>query len=147
MDFILSDFKHNIDIQIRFNDVDGFRHVNNSIMQEYFDLGRMSYLVKLLNFNYQLVDDENLVIVSTKTDFIQPIHLGDVLKVYTKVCHLGKKSLTMIQWLVKDGAENPSVTCLSVLAGFNPAKETSMIIPDKWKKILVEYEKVLSFKK
>ena len=140
MEFQLSDFKHNLDIQVRFNDVDGFRHVNNSIMHEYFDLGRMSYLIKLLNFNYKLVDDENLVIVSTKTDFIKPVHLDDKLKVYSKVYQIGDKSLKMIQWLVKEGDEDASVTCLSTLAGFIPSKESSMEIPDKWILALKEYE-------
>ncbi|MCL2074169.1 MAG: acyl-CoA thioesterase [Marinilabiliaceae bacterium] len=147
MEFQLSDFNHHLDIQIRFNDVDGFRHVNNSIMFEYFDLGRMSYLSEILKLNYELVDDENLVIVSTKTDFILPIHLGDSLKVYTKLFQIGEKSVSMIQWLIKNGDNKPSVTCLSVLAGFNTATETSMIIPDKWKKLLTGFEKELLLNK
>jgi acyl-CoA thioester hydrolase len=140
MSIKLSDFKHIIDIQVRFNDVDGFRHVNNSVIQEYFDLGRMYYLINILNFNYTSIDDQNLVIVSNKTDFIKPLHLFDNLKVYTKVYQLGEKSLKMIQWLVKENDDNPAVTCDSVMAGFITSKETSMEIPEKWRIELIEYE-------
>jgi len=139
----LSDFKHNLEIQIRFNDVDGFRHINNAIVQEYFDLGRMDYLINILNFDYKQVDNENLVIVSNKTDFFQPLHLLDKLKVYTKVYQIGEKSIKMLQWLVKDDEINPAVTCSSVMAGFIPSKETSMAIPDKWRKALNEYENLI----
>jgi len=138
----LSDFNHSLAIQTRFNDVDGFRHVNNAVMQEYFDLGRMDYLINMLNFDYKQVDSENLVIVSNKTDFFQPVHLFDKLKVYTKVYQIGDKSLKMLQWLVKEGDNNPAVTCSSVMAGFIPSKEISMPIPDKWRKALSEYEKI-----
>jgi acyl-CoA thioester hydrolase len=147
MDFISTDFKHITDIQIRFNDVDGFRHINNSIIQEYFDLGRMHYLIDILTFDYQNVNDQNLVIVSNKTDFIKPLHLFDNLKVYTKVYQIGDKSLKMLQWLVNDKEEHPSVTCDSVMAGFISSKEISMVIPDKWRDKLFEYEGHILLKK
>ena len=140
MELQLSNFKHSLEIQIRFNDIDSFNHVNNAITHEYFDLGRMSYLSDILNFEYIKLDDKNLVIVSTKTDFIQPVHLEDKLTVYTKVFYIGDKSLKMMQWLVKDGKTTPAVTCASVMAGFIPSKEISMEIPDKWRIALNQYE-------
>lgn len=140
MDFQLSDFKHSIEIQIRFNDVDGFNHINNAVIQEYFDLGKMDYLIKTLNYDYKNVENDNLVIVSYKTDFFSPVHLFDKLKVYTKVYQIGEKSLKILQWLVKKNEINPAVTCNSVMAGFIPSKEISIVIPDKWRVKLEEYE-------
>ena len=101
----------------------------------------MYYLINTLNFNYKSVDDQNLVIVSNKTDFIKPLHLFDKLKVYTKVYKIGDKSIKMLQWLVKENDNNPSVTCDSVMAGFITSTETSMSIPDKWRKDLIDFEK------
>jgi len=147
MELTLSDFNHSLDIQIRFNDVDGYRHVNNSIVQEYYDLGRMAYLIDVLKFDYKHVDNESLVIVSIKTDFIQPVYINDQIKVYTKVYQIGEKSIRMIQWLVKKEDKAPSVTCDSVLSGFDPIKETSILITEKWKKMMLDFEKNILIKK
>ena len=38
---VLEDFYHVTGIQIRFNDADGFGHVNNTIIQEYFSTLRI----------------------------------------------------------------------------------------------------------
>ena len=38
------DFKISTPVQLRFNDLDGYGHANNSSMQAFFDLGRAAYL-------------------------------------------------------------------------------------------------------
>ena len=40
MDIEKINFKHTIPVQIRFNDLDVFAHVNNAVIQEYFDLAQ-----------------------------------------------------------------------------------------------------------
>ena len=141
MEYKLSDFNHKVDIQIRFNDIDGFRHVSNSVIFEYLDIGRLDYFQKALDMKFNIVDNESLVVVSTKTDYCRPAHLWDKLSVYSKVYKLGGKSLKMIQWIVRDGEEEPLTICDSVLSGFIPDKEQSMSIPDKWRNLLNEFEK------
>ena len=141
MEYKLSDFNHKVDIQIRFNDIDGFRHVSNSVIFEYLDVGRLGYFQKVLSAKFNVYNDESLVVVSTKTDYCTPAHLWDKLSVYSKIYKLGGKSIKMLQWLVKEGEEEPLVICDSVLVGFIPDKEQSLTIPDKWRCLLNEFEK------
>ena len=142
MEYKLSDFNHKIDIQVRFSDIDGFRHVNNSVFFQYFDVGRMSYFQNVLGIRFNNDDKESLVVVSTKTDYGRPAYLWDKLSVYSKVYKLGGKSLKMIQWVVRNGEENPLVICDSVLSGFVPSIEQSIVIPDKWRNTLKDFEKL-----
>ena len=42
-----SEFVSDVPIQMRFNDVDALGHVNNSMYQQYFDLGRVDYFLRM----------------------------------------------------------------------------------------------------
>lgn len=136
----LSDFHLELPIQIRFNDIDGLGHINNAVYQEYFDLGRIQYLKQILGSQLG-VNDQNLVVVSYKTDFAKPLYLHDEITVFTRVYKLGEKSLRMMQWLVKKGEDMPRVVCDAVMAGFMPSTERSMVLPKAWRCSFNEFEK------
>ena len=140
MEHHLFDFHHRLFIQIRFNDVDGFGHINNAIYQEYFDLGRVDYIEKTLGPLFG-AEDQHLVVVSNKTDFTRPLYLKDEIEVFTRIYRLGNKSLRMIQWLVKKGEETPRVTCDSVMVGFITTKEKGMVLPEVWRQRFNVFEK------
>lgn len=136
-----SDFNHRLAIQMRFSDVDGFGHVNNSVVQEYCDLGRMYYLRDVLGWIPGATDsDDQLVVVSTKTDFMGQILLGQPIEVCTKVYAFGTKSLKMIQWIVEKEADQPLSVCESVMAGFRKSAGVSFPLPDEWKAAIESYE-------
>ena len=142
MEYTLSDFKHSIEIQSRFSDIDGLAHVNNSVYYQYFDIGRVNYFQDVLGVGFNRKDKKSLVLVSTKTDYGRPAHLWDKLSVYTKVYKLGVKSVRVMQWVVRNGEETPLVVCDSVMSGFAPGIEQSIVIPDEWKELLKEFENI-----
>lgn len=129
----LNEFFHETPIQIRFNDVDGFGHVNNTVIQEYFDIGRVHYLNDALGVKNLWKDGRHLVIVSNKTDFFQQTMSDDKVKVLTRIYRLGGKSLRMLQWVLKEGETSPTATCDSVMVGFNTATGEGMLLPDDWR--------------
>ncbi len=128
-------------IQIRFNDADSFGHVNNTIIQEYFDLGRVFYFRKVFG---EPIDWNNFraIIASIKTDFLAQVFLNDKLVVRTKILKIGNKSLTVIQHLVDD-KEEIKATCHSVMVGYDPAIGDSVQISDEWKQQIKQVEKDL----
>ncbi len=137
----LSEFFHETPIQIRFNDVDGFGHVNNIVIQEYFDIGRVHYLKDALGAENLWKDGRHLVIVSNKTDFFEQTMPDDKIRVFTRIYQLGGKSLRMIQWILKEGVSTPTATCDSVMVGFNSATSKGMQIPDDWRSDFNQLEK------
>lgn len=133
-------FNHTLSLQIRFNDIDRLGHVNNAVVQEFFDLGRISY------FNSTLGDllgkeGQQLVIVSYKTDFYQQIMPNDKMEVRTKIYKLGNKSIRMWQWIAVVGENTPKAINDSVLSGFYSGTDKSMVIPEEWRQIFNTFEK------
>jgi len=129
----LKDFFHETPIQIRFNDVDEFGHVNNTVIQEYFDIGRIHYFHASLGADNLWKDGRQLVIVSNKTDFFQQTLSNDKIRVLTKIYRLGSKSLRMLQWIMKEGEKSATATCDSVMVGFNGNTGQGMVLPDDWR--------------
>jgi len=125
-------FHQETPIQLRFNDLDSFGHVNNTTIQEYFDLGRIFYFRKVFG---EPIDWDNFqaIVASIKTDFMAPVFLNDQLVVKTKITKIGNKSIQLSQILV-EGEKVIKATCDSVMVGFNPKTQSSIEISDKWRK-------------
>lgn len=131
------DFKHSVSVQMRFSDVDGFGHVNNAVYSDYYDIGRMHYMQDVLGWlPGETHRDNQLVVVSTKTDFNGQVFLGQDIQVLTRVVTLGNKSLKMVQWIIETGSEEPLSVCESVMAGFQRSTGTSFVLPDEWRKAI-----------
>ena len=135
------DFKHKVPVQMRFSDVDGFGHVNNGVYSDYYDLGRMYYMRDVLGWlPGDTKRDDQLVVVSTKTDFLGQIFLGQSIQVLTRVYELGNKSLKMVQWLIEEDSEEPLSVCESVMAGFRRSEGISFVLPEEWREAVKKYE-------
>ena len=89
-------YYHSLPIQIRFNDVDRYGHVNNNSYFAYYDLGKEEYLRNVLKMDYRN-SDVVPVIANINADFILPIFYGDEIIIETRVSHIGKKSFTLKQ--------------------------------------------------
>ena len=132
-------FKHTLPIQIRFNDLDVFSHVNNAVIQEYFDLGRLHYLQKVLEGELK-TGRYTLVVASIKTDFMEPIFLEDSIVVKTSVFKTGNKSLQMIQQLYDMFSDSVKAECKSVMVAFDKTNQESAEFPDWWKENIIAFE-------
>ncbi len=140
-EFSPTDFKHRLPLQLRFSDVDGFGHVNNAVVQEFCDVGRMNYMQMVLGWTPGVSQrNDQLVVVATRTDFLEQMLLHQELEVWTKVFALGNKSLKMIQWIVKAGTNQPLSACLSVMSGFLLKEGRSFVLPDEWRQQIEAFE-------
>lgn len=136
------DYKHSIPIQIRFSDIDKLGHVNNACYLNYFELGRVFYL------NNLLVETNNwteygFVLARTELDYIDSILLPHKIYCCTKVIKIGTKSLVTKSVLIKE-IENGYMECASAnftLVAMNYIENKSMAVPDKWRKLIEDFEK------
>lgn len=127
-------------IQMRFNDLDGFAHVNNGVQQSYFDIGRANYLQRIYGKNFY-TNENVLLVASYKTDFLRQITLTDSIEVRTSVYRLGNKSLNMIQ-VIFDTERNVACTVSeSVMVAVNLMSGESITIPDSWRATIAQIER------
>ena len=129
-------FRHVLPLQVRFNDIDMMGHVNNAVIMEFFDYGKMKYFEQL-GINVEK-EEVTIVIVHYETDFVGQIYLNAATEVRTKVESIGHKSLHVLQHIVSDG--QLKAVCRTVMSGYNRSAKTSAPIPETMKKAISDYE-------
>jgi len=122
-------------IQIRFSDIDGMGHVNNSVYWNYFDLGRMEYLQQALGDDFE-ARDETVVLVHVEANYKIQTRLKDSIAVQTRVVGIGERSIKMQQEIVDTASGEVRVSSSSVLSGFSKRTQQSIPIKTEWRKMM-----------
>ena len=134
-----NEFRYIEPVQIRFNDIDGQQHVNNSIYQQYYDIGRAGYFSEISGTEYQ-TGGRSVVVASVHTDFFKPVFLHDRIQVQTRVDKIGNKSLTMYQQITDRETGEVKSDCTTVFAGFDYEKQQTIVIPDDLRDMITRFE-------
>lgn len=133
-------FRHRVPIQIRFNDVDGYGHVNNNAYFAYYDLGKESYLAEVLKKDFR-TGKVVPVVANINANFLFPIFYGDNIVVETRVAHLGQKSFTLRQRAINEKTKMVVCECDTVMVCFSLKEQTSALIPEEYRRSIEAYEK------
>jgi len=132
-------FHHTLPIQLRFNDVDKFGHVNNTVYFTYYDLGKTDYFSTVypaLNW-----EKDGIVAVHIEADFISQIQVNNPIAVQTAIIEIGNKSLTMIQRVIDTKTQEVKCWGKSIMVAFDLEKQDSMEIPEDWKEAICAFER------
>lgn len=132
-------FRHKLAVQLRFNDIDMFGHVNNSVYLQFFDLGKLRYFEAALGKDF-MNSGLAVVIVNINCDFFAPAFIQELLEVLTQTVHLGEKSLTLEQRIVNSATGDVKCMARTVMAGFDPKTLGSAPIPQYAKEALMEFD-------
>lgn len=134
------EFNHQEKIQIRFNDIDVLGHVNNAVQIMYFDFGKVKYFETLKK---QVLDwsGSDLVMVNFNVDFLEPIFSSSHIVVKTKVYEIGNKSIKLVQVIQDYKTNHVKSVCRSVMCGFDPKTNKSLLITDEWRDLINRFEK------
>ena len=79
----------------RFGDVDGLRHINNTLLPVWFELGREPFF-RYFNPDMAL-ENWNLIMAHIDVDFLVPMLLGADIEIRTVVAKIGTTSFTVRQ--------------------------------------------------
>ncbi|WP_295940786.1 thioesterase family protein [uncultured Alistipes sp.] len=121
-------------IQMRFSDIDSFRHVNNVSQQSYFDVGKVEYYEKILGREV-LAGDVRVITASTATSYIGQVRMYDKVRIKTTCEKVGTKSLTLLQQLL--AGDEVRTESRSVMVAFDFARQQSIPVPDAWRERLL----------
>ncbi len=135
----MTSFRHTCDVQMRFNDLDLFGHINNTVYLQYMDLGKEQYISRVIGDIFSN-ENEAMVIVNLNCDYFQITKHKESLEVRTRVDSIGKHSLTFEQEVVSKATGEVKCRCRTVMVGFSPARNESIEIPPHWRKAISEYE-------
>ena len=131
-------FKHVLPLQIRFNDVDKFGHVNNTIYFQYYDTAKTDYVATVCKD----VDWEHvaIVVVKIESEFLAQIKANDHIAARTRVIKVGNKSFHLEQDIIDTDTREVKCRCYSVMVLFDLERQQSMPFPDEWRQAICQYE-------
>ncbi|MBR1387612.1 MAG: acyl-CoA thioesterase [Alloprevotella sp.] len=132
-------YRHSLDIQIRFNDVDQVGHVNNNAYFSYYDLGKVDYFNQVLNL-YTEPSDILPVIANINADFYAPIYYGDDIEMQTCVNHIGTKSFTLHQRAINKKTGECVCHCCTTMVCFSIKDKASVEVPAHFRQAISSFE-------
>jgi len=138
---LFDDYKHSLAIQIRFSDIDKINHVNNACYLNYFETARVNYFDTVFKGRNNW-DKQGFVLARNEINHLHPIHLEDQIVCLTRVVDFGNKSLTLKNTILKTN-NNTIVECangIGILVAMNYVTHESILIPEDWKKMILEFE-------
>ncbi|MDD4515160.1 thioesterase family protein [Massilibacteroides sp.] len=131
-------FKHTIPLQLRFNDVDKFGHINNAVYLTYYDLGKTNYFESVCpNVNW---DTDAIVVVHIDVDFMVQIFSTDHVSVQTSVTKIGTKSFELTQRIVDSKTAEVKCLCRSVMVTYDLVKHQTIPMRKEWIDAICAYE-------
>lgn len=131
-------FHHTLPIQLRFNDVDKFGHVNNTVYFSFYDLGKTEYFSYVCpNVDWEKV---GIVVVHIDANFLAQIFASDHIAVQTAVTELGTKSFHLVQRVIDTETNAIKCICNSVMVTYDLEKHESQALTEEWVEAICNYE-------
>lgn len=131
-------FRHTLPVQLRFNDIDGLGHLNNSVYFSFYDLGKLHYF-ESIRPDMREIKEIDLVVANVNANFLAPIFLHDDVVVQTRTAAIGNKSIKLFQQIMTN-QRIVNATCETVLVGFDFKTGTTKPISAEWRQAIEAYE-------
>lgn len=131
----LSEFRHSVDLQIRFNDIDILGHLNNTVYFSFFDTGKAYFFESIMKsrMDWQRVES---VIANIDCAYVSPVYFGDSIEVRTRCTGIYDKSFKIQQVIVDKNSGELKAAAETIMVSFNPDTKQSMEIPALWREAL-----------
>ena len=131
-------FHHVLPLQIRFNDVDKFGHVHNTVYFQFYDTAKTDYIASVCKG----VDWERLAIVVVKIDaeFVAQIKANDHIAGRTRVVKIGNKSFHLEQDVIDVDTQEVKSRCFSIMVLYDLEHQQTIPIPDEWRQAISIYD-------
>ncbi len=132
------EFRHRVKVQLRFNDVDMFGHVNNAVYIQFFDMGKLAYFKQFMGGGF----DKELtvpVVANINVTYYAPTLIDERIEVLTAVASVSNSSLVLEQRIV---TADSAVKCTATTVMVNIDVKTGAPTPvsDKWRRAFEEFE-------
>ncbi len=141
----MTSFKHKVEIQVRFKDLDMMGHVNNANYFTYVEYARLKYFDDVVGDDTEWHSQKGLIMAHFKIDFRQAISYGDKIFVYTKCSRLGGKSFDLSWKMTKSGGNYNSEEIVAegkaVIACYDYDLEKTIEIPGDRRNLMENFEK------
>lgn len=131
-------FRHILPVQIRFNDVDMFGHLNNSVYLQFMDMGKYAYFRQFMEGGFGSGGTAP-VVANINCNFHAPAYMDEKLEVRTAMAKIGDSSLVLEQCIcTPEGSVKCSAT--TIMVNINLKTQQPETVDNEWRSKLSEYE-------
>jgi acyl-CoA thioester hydrolase len=129
-------FSHEVEIEVRFADTDGMRHVNNATYLTYCEIARLRYWTDVTGEGFSDGNDgaESLILAEARITYRDQTHYGETVVVQSRATRIGTSSFTLQHRLSAGPAGAPTrlvAVSESVLVRFDYASQRPVALtPD-----------------
>jgi acyl-CoA thioester hydrolase len=121
-------------IQIRFNDLDTYGHVNNAVYLTYFEEGRKLWFQDRIGKNWEW-EKHGILLAKHEVEYIKPLLLTDDAQIELWISHAGNKSFEISYRIYKNDEKDLCTQGKSVAVCYNYRERKTMPIPEEWRKV------------
>lgn len=135
----MSEPRKSFPIDIRFNDLDLYGHVNNTAYLIYFEEGRTKLFQDRVGAEWDW-QNEGVLLVRNEVDYKAPLLLHDEARIEVWVSAFGNKSVEIRYRIIKK-TKDDWATCTtgkSVMVCFDYHKQQTIPVPEKWRRLFPE---------
>lgn len=131
-------YYHTLPIQLRWNDVDRFGHVNNEVYFSFYDMGKSEYFAHVCpNVNWR---EYGIVAVHVQADFLSQIYGSDHIAVQTAVTEIGNKSFHLTQRVINTDTQEVKCVGTSVMVTYDLINHESIPLKWEWIQAICRFE-------
>ena len=134
------EFHHSLPIQLRFNDVDKFGHVNNTVYFSFYDLGKTEYFRFCMPGSSTGKKKDGIVVVHIEAELSGTDFSSDHIAVQTAVCEIGTKSFHLLQRVIDTETMEVKCICRSVMVTFDLERHESKPLTEEWIEAICRFE-------
>jgi acyl-CoA thioester hydrolase len=91
------DFRHRVDVEVRFADTDAMGHVNNAVYLTYCEMARIRYWTDVTGEPVAAGHEgaESLILAEARITYRAPVFHTETVTVETRATHIGLSSFTL----------------------------------------------------
>jgi len=139
----MQNYRHRVDIQIRYQDVDSMNHVHHANYLAYAEHARLRYYDAVLGTTESDWHSQHgLIMARSEVDYRKPLMLDDHAAIYTRCARIGTKSFELTWVLVRDssGGEEVVAEGKTVIVCYDYATESTVAIHPARRKLLEAFD-------
>ncbi|MDS0277641.1 acyl-CoA thioesterase [Halomicroarcula sp. S1AR25-4] len=136
-------FEFTTTVDVRYDDLDTYGHVNNVRYGTYLEEARIDYLAEVVargDRSYLSAEGEGtgIVIANLELDYERPVRSAEAVTVGVRVPHLGTKSFPF-EYEVRDG-DAVAATGETTVVTYDREAEAPQEIPEDWREAITQFE-------
>lgn len=136
----LTDFRCVTRFRVPFCDVDMLQHANHAAYVIWAETVRCDYFAEVLKES--ITGTNGIILARLQFDYEQPLDYREDVAVGCRIARMGRKSFDFIYEIWSETRQERAARALATVVSFDYEAKTSIVIPERWRKIISDYEVV-----